>query len=59
MTEAEKLIRQAGGVRIRSKRHRVYLLDGYRFTLHLGGKPNVSEIFHVKKVLRKMGKIPI
>lgn len=58
MTEAERLLRKLGAAAVRSRRHKVFLLDGVRFTLHGGTRPNPAEIFKVKKQLVRMGRLP-
>jgi hypothetical protein len=55
MTESEKLLIRAGAIQIPGRRHRVYLLKGKRFALHLGTKPHSMELKRVKKKLREMG----
>ncbi len=59
MTEAERLLRRLGAQEDfhANKKHRILMLDGFRFALHRGGKANPSEIYKVKKQLRKMGRI--
>ncbi len=55
MTEAEKLVRRAGGRQIRATRHKVFLIGEERFTLHTGTKPNPSELKKVRKKLMRLG----
>ncbi len=55
MSEAEKLLRRLGGVRIPAKRHKVYLLAGVRFTLHSGSKADPVELKATRQQLRRMG----
>ncbi len=57
VSEAERLVRRAGGVRIPAKRHIVYLVRGERFTLHSGTRPNSRELAGVRKQLRRLGLI--
>lgn len=58
-SDSEKLVIKAGGVLIGNNRHRVYLLDGVRFTFHKGSKN--SDYFRttaaVRSRLRKLGKL--
>jgi len=57
MTEAEKLLKSAGAVPGRHGDHIIYYLNGVRFSLHRGNRPNPQEIYRVKKLLRRMGKL--
>lgn len=58
MTDAERLLRRLGATPLRSRRHKVFVLDGVRFTLHGGTRPNPAEIFKVRKQLVRMGRLP-
>lgn len=57
MTEQEKLLKKAGATLVKVAKHKVYLLDGVKFTIHHGNKPNPQEIFTVKKLLRRLRKL--
>lgn len=56
MSEAERILKRAGGQQVRSRRHLVYLVGGERFTLHRGGKPSdQQELRTVRLRLRRLG----
>jgi len=49
----ERQLRDAGAVRIPARRHKVYMLDGQRITLHSGSFSNRYEQTKVKQILRR------
>lgn len=59
MTESERLLRAAGAVKVKARRHLVYVLGGERITLHRGNRPNVQEIQSVRRALRRAGKVGV
>lgn len=57
MTDSEKLLVKFADKKIKLRHHDVYIVQGVRFSLHRGNKPNPQEIYKVKKQLRKLGLI--
>lgn len=55
MRNSERLLMQYGAVKIPATKHKVYLLNGVRFTLHNGSRYSPREDAIIRSKLRKLG----
>ena len=56
MTSHERALRDAGAVPVKCRRHKVYLLNGQRVTLHRGTRTNLQEAKMVRRILNRLGR---
>ena len=57
MSEAEKLVKKAGGKLIKVNTHKVYLYKGEIINIHCGSKAKDWELPHVRRTLRRLEKV--
>lgn len=55
MSDSEKLLRRFANHSFHTSRHKVYIVAGQRFTVHVGSKQNPQELPKIKAKLRRMG----
>ena len=56
MTSHERALRDAGAIPIPCRRHKVYLLNGQRVTLHRGSKVKSDEAAYVRRIINRLGR---
>jgi len=56
MTSHERALRDAGAVPIPCRRHKVYMLNGQRVTLHRGSRAKSYEAAYVRRIINRAGR---
>ncbi len=57
MSDSERLLRRFADRSFHTSRHKVYVVKGQRFTVHVGSKQNCQELPKIKTRLRRLGLI--